>query len=379
MPDLDKEYQDYLDDQEYQHYQTASAQAANPRTVPDAASKAAAPGKQFLDQGMAEYHNNPIVKMQHAALGDPKKFTEAASSITGMGGLPAYLTGSMATRVGTNTVLGATQGAINNPEDRLGGGLMGGVAGFGASVAGEGGAKAADWGATKLMKAATGVRESDKAKRLLDLLGWGSRGNMTEQVNTALPGAEQKVQDTIGSIGHDFEGKPIQDAVSKVGNKFVNPDKGLPFESKEASYNQVRDISDKLAGTESYSPQALLKLKRASDWEGYTAAGNPATSLKAEIEQAQANQARQMLENATQGASKEALANEGALLSARTSLKKSENGNIPLSLNQLARSLMGGTAGMSAGAQALHKGVAKPLQGVVDPVVLQSLFNKAEQ
>ncbi len=375
----DAGYQEYKT--QYQQMRGAQTQAANPTQAPDAADKAAQggnPNAKPISLYAAAKGGSPGDLPDPGAQSDPVNRLKTTAKVgigAGMAlGGSALAGGGMLADAAVNAGGAGLQKYLSNKIDQNTDSMQG-VAGSAAlgglgSLALSGASKLSQWLGDKAMKSSIGLKDAPGVgTRLADMGVWGTKGMMADQVAEKLPEAENQVQSVIGGIPGSAPGNEIRDAVSAKGLKFLNPDTGLPFEGKETSYNQVRDLTDKMTQNQ-YSPQALLKLKRASDYEGYTASGNPATSLKAELEQAQANKARELLDNMSSGASKEALANEQALLLAKKPLEKA--GSIPSSLGALffqkAPALVGSTVGQAA-TKAGNVGEA-----VSDPQTLQGLF-----
>ncbi len=369
-----------------QHDAQTAVQAQNPQQIPDAVDKAAQGGKPNAQpisltmnkQFPSSYNGGGMTAT--AAQANPSANEGFAKVGTGLalggvaGAAADALGGGMAANAGANAGASGLQKYLSNLMDKnpdstqgvVGNAALGGAAGAAIS----GASNLAQWFGDKAMKSAVGIKDAPGAGTRLANMGiWGTKGQMADQVAQKLPDAENQVQAVIGDIQGSGSGAELRNAVSAKGTKFINPDTGLPFEGKETSYNQVRDLADSMT-QEQYSPAALLKLKRASDYEGYTASGNPATSLKAEMEQAQANKAREMLDNMSGGASKEALANEQALLLAKKPLDKANS--IPSSLGgllfQKAPALIGSYIGQAA-TKAGNVG-----EDVADPQTLQGLF-----
>lgn len=284
-------------------------------------------------------------------------------------------------RVGANAAGGAAAGAAQNPEEgqsRTGNAIAGGLGGGLASGLAEAGSGIGSKVADTLMKRSVGITRGENpglGNRLANQGLWGTKNQMANQVEQKLPQAEQRVQDAVNGAGDSWtpNDKIVGSLVDK-GKKYLNPDTQQPFPSNEDSYDQVAQLWDKSNQTKAYSPQALLKLKRASDDAAkYNTTGDPGAGFKAELAKAQGDAARGLLDKATKGATAEPLADEGALLSARKGLSKSSaNKGIGSILDLLPSSAV-----ESIGGQAAQKG-SDLASKVADPGILQALLAAAQ-
>lgn len=383
----DKAYQDYLDDHAYQQYLS-----------------------QHQSGGRAP--SNPIDRAK-AYLGP----MDIGKSVENLAGAQAYGPAkSVLGRIAQGAGLAGAQAAGSDPGDLKSKAASGGIAallGGGMSAAAEGvsavGSKLGDY----LMQRSVGMRKNTPGagNRLVDQGVWGTKNHMTSQVESKLPEAENTVQEIVSGLPDKADPSEISAAVASRGDKFVLPNgeippnvqpdaakvqsaaKGIsqlggyqpevPSSSYEAvtgrtQYGDPVSEARTTPGTPekkgSLSMQDVLGLKRQGDWVGYTNSGTPASSLDSELGRAQADASRSILERASGGASKDALADEQALILAKKALTKPETihqggpssiffGKVP------GQSLMGSTA-----AHAAQKG--GEFVGDATPKITQSLFGE---
>jgi hypothetical protein len=292
-------------------------------------------------------------------------------------------------RAGLNAIGGGLQGLIGKPEEggsRIDNALTGMKVGAGASVGmdaaakgaelvGRGGRGLADW----LMKGATGIRRAPEGvgNTLVDEGLLGSAAHMEDRARSKLPLAELDVQQAVKSIPQKTPSSTISSSISRMGDKYINPDTGMPFPGKEPYLQQVRDSASKVADMGELSADGLLKLKRASDWVARNNSGNVGASLDAEVNAAQADAARGALDNLSDGATAEALKREQALLYAKQALEKDPTTHTSLFGRTMFGKIPGASIVGSGAAQAIQKGVANPSrdlsQVLKDPKLIQTL------
>lgn len=376
-----KDYQDYL---EYQHYLQASAQAANPQVVPDAADKEAN-GKMpqnasLVPRGAAQQDIKDLQGM------DPRMkdaFAKGAVAI-GTGGLAAGeaagmgMLGRAAVNAGAMGLQKYLGNAIDKQQDRTQGvpasAAIGGVMSLGADAVGKTLGKLGDY----LMQKGVGMNKylPGAGTRLADQGLLGTKEMLKSQVAERLPQAESAVQDVIQGVPGRVDAQEISDALSSKGSKFILSSSGEAGPQLGSYLDKVKSAAEEFKsmgeGAE-LSPHDLLELKRQGDWLGYTASGTPATSLEAELGQTQADKARELLNTLSEGKSTEALANEQALVLARNALKKSDTIHQGMGSGLFFSKLPGqsiaatglGQTGVTLGRKATR---------IADPEVLQSLF-----
>lgn len=328
--------------QEYQsqrqHQAQAQVQAQNPQQIPDSADKVAQGNKPRAKSISLNGPGSANGMLRDITGQDPEKVWGQAVGSALLGATPGinklmpYLNGSgagpTAARIATNGAVGAAQGAINSPQDRLGGAETGALVGGGLGAGSE-----ALQGATRrlgdyLMQRGVGMRRYTPGvgTSLADQGIWGTAGRAENQVEAKLPGAEQAVQDTVNGLQGSIDSQPIADAILDKGGKFKMPG-GQPGPGMEQYLEKVSAAAEPFQsqgeGGE-LSPQDLLSLKRQGDWEGYTNSGNPATSLDSELGRAQANKSREMLNDLSGGKTQDVLGREQALILAKKSLERPE-------------------------------------------------------
>lgn len=336
------------------------------------------PKKGLTDEEMAA-HEAPqsYADKYNAKYGKPN----IGASIENMAGARLLAPAASAMgRIGQNIGMSGARAAGDTEGSLVDKAKAGGLAAFlggGLSAAGEGVSAAGNKLADYLMQKSVGMRKNTPGvgNRLVDQGVWGTQKGMANQMETKIPEAEEAVQGVVNGMEGSVPSASIADELSRKGQKFLNPDSGNPFPGKEASYGLVKDTAESVGGMGNLSPQALLKLKRASDYEGYTASGTPATSLKAELEQVQADKARGLLSEMSGGASKEALADEQALILANKALTKPETIHQGGGSSLFFGKVPGQSIGYSTAAHASQK-VAGNADKLVDPRLLQSLFGK---
>lgn len=325
-------------------------------------------------QDMPQGLKNGFAKV-FAGLGLGGAGSLATSGLTGIAGIAA--------RAGANAGSAGLQKYFSNILDKkqdpsegvVGNSLVGGGLSLGADAVSSGASKLADW----LQQAASGMTKyrPGVGNNLVDQGIWGTKNGMANQVAEALPAKEQEVQNAVAGISGNSDSQPISDAIRRLGEKFKLPSTGEVGANMSGYAQKVNDAADEFAsmgeGGE-LTPADLLATKRQGDWVGYTNSGNKATSLEADIGNAQADKAREMLSNMSDGETARKLADEQALILATKALTKPDS--IPNGLGAKAifmkvpgQSLLG-----SAAAQGLQKGVAGGANTLSDPRVLQSLF-----
>lgn len=306
-------------------------------------------------------------------------------SLGAVGRLATYLAGSAPRRIGVNTAIGAVRGAMKEPaegETRLGNAgseaaLSGGLAAGGEAI-GSGSSKVADW----LMQKASGMKKyiPGVGTRLVDQGLAGTKSMMANQVDEALPEAEKKVQGIVKGIPENIEPHSLKDAIMRQGDRFKLSTGEVPSNVKpymDKVRHTAESFSDLTGGK--MSAEDLLRIKRQGDWLGYSASGNPATSLEADMGRAQADEARNLLSGLSGGASKEALADEQALLLAKKGLNKPESIHSGIGSQAIFGKVPGESLFGSVGAQALQKGVSPAAKTAANPLALQGLLQMLEK
>lgn len=298
----------------------------------------------------------------------------AALSTDGLGAL-----GRASTNAGSAGLQKYLSNAVNNDSDRtqgVGGAMALGVGGsLTADAASAGSGKLADW----LQQAATGMTKYKPGigTNLINQGVWGTKNGMANQVSEMLPAKEQEVQQAVAGIKGNADAQAIGDAISRVGNKFSLPSTGDVAPNMEPYAQKVSDAAgayQSMGEGGELTPQDLLTAKRQGDWLGYTNSGTPATSLEAEIGQAQANKARSMLSDMSDGETARKLADEQALILAKKSLTKPDTIPNGLGAKAIFMKAPGQSLFGSMAAQGLQKGVAAPAGAVADPELMQTLF-----
>lgn len=280
--------------------------------------------------------------------------------------------------------------------------------GGGLAAGGEGAGKFLMKGADKAMQFAAGMRKNvpGVGNSLVDRGIVGTKGMISNQVDSALPGAEKKVQDLVSGLEGKIPAKTLgKEVESRLIGRHLNPEDGsvLPGPEAQNSAQAIRsrnaEISQgggyqpevppqQLSAEESYrgvtpdpgSPEVpgqygakgLLAMKRSGDYEGYTNAGNPATSTQAGIGRTQANVARETLANSSEGAVPDALKDEQALLLAKTALDKPETIHQGLGSSMFFGKVPGSSLAASTGAQMAQKGAQASQMAA--PGTLQALM-----
>lgn len=261
-----------------------------------------------------------------------------------------------------------TEGVVGNTA-------LGALTQGGLGVASKGATKLADW----LQQAASGMTKyrPGVGNNLVDQGIWGTKNSMANQVAEALPAKEQEVQDAVSSISGNSDVQPISDAISSLKGKFLQPSTGEAAPRMAGYAQKVSDAADEFSsmgeGGEA-TPQDLLSFKRQGDYDAYTNSGNKATSLEAEIGQAQADKAREMLSSLSDGETARKLADEQALILAKKSLTKPDSIPGGFGAKAFFMKLPGQSLFGSGSAQALQKGAAGGANALSDPRVIQSLF-----
>lgn len=362
----------------------------------EAEEAAAAPESSMLEKAMQMRHALQSGLIKGASLGNidipyGKEASEQHPVISGAG----EAGGAIASGIATGSALprgalslaaqGLGTGFAQKPEGedsleaRAGNaGTMGMVStalgGAGKAMSASGN-KLADW----LMQKSVGMRKNipGAGVRLVDQGVGGTKGMMQSQVSDKLPEAEARLQALLQGAPGKASADELSSAIAARGKRFQLPSGEVPgnvakdFESVQQAAGDIR----KLGGGQ-LSPQDLLSLKRQGDYVGYTASGNPATSLQAELGQTQADKAREMLSRMTEGASANALADEQALIMARKGLDRPESLGAGMSLRDAIYGKIPGSAPvLSGGAHASRKLVGKPGEKLSDPSTIQSLLN----
>jgi len=268
---------------------------------------------------------------------------------------------------------------ISGNSDRtqgVGGAMaLGGGSSLTADGLSAGAGKLADW----LQQAASGMTKYRPGigTNLINQGVWGTKNGMANQVSEMLPAKEQEVQQAVAGIKGNADAQGIGDAISRVGNKFNLPSTGGVAPGMEPYAQKVSDAAgayQSMGEGGELTPQDLLTAKRQGDWLGYTNSGTPATSLEAEIGQAQADKARSMLSDMSEGETARKLADEQALILAKKALTKPDAIPNGLGAKAIFMKAPGQSLFGSMAAQGLQKGVAAPAGAVSDPALMQTLF-----
>lgn len=281
-------------------------------------------------------------------------------------------------RTAINGLAGGAQGALQAPgegETRSGNALRGASLGTLLGGAGEAlsgiGSKVAD----KAMQYAVGMRKfiPGAGNRLVNQGLMGTKDALEGQVGRKLPEVESQVQDLVQSMPNKTPASELADSVSKVGNKFKLSDGTIP-DNVQPYADKVRSAAEGINKLGDRSAVDLLKLKRQGDYLGYTASGNPATSLEAELGQAQGDKARELLSSMSSGQTADKLADEQALILAKKALQKPESIHQGIGSNLIFHRIPGGSLLGSAGAQASQKGLGGIGNLLSNPYAIQLLL-----
>jgi hypothetical protein len=305
--------------------------------------------------------------------------------VTPVGGLAALSTDGLGVlgRASTNAGSAGLQKYLSNlvsgNSDRtqgVGGAMaLGGGGSLALDTASAGAGKLADW----LQQAASGMTKYKPGigTNLINQGVWGTKNGMANQVADMLPAKEQEVQQAVAGIKGNADAQDIGDAISRVGNKFKMPSTGDVSPGMDSYAQKVNDASDayqSMGEGGELTPQDLLTAKRQGDWLGYTNSGTPATSLEAEIGQEQADKARSMLSDMSEGETAKKLADEQALILAKKALTKPDSIPNGLGAKAIFMKAPGQSLFGSMAAQGLQKGVAAPAGAIADPELMQTLF-----
>lgn len=283
---LQKEYQDY---QEFQHYQQASSQAANPQTVPDAAQKASQPsGQPYLSPGETAT-DNYWTKVK-ARITDPNRWQSIANN-TGpsksnaigddlgaanlaipMGGAPKALQalsgylgkggiGPSIARIVANTALGGLQGGAQGALMGAGAGALGeavgGLIGSGKNVV-QTSRMAANRARTQdialeAIDEATGKLKSSEAENLSRYLG-----DKTIPIDTTkIRGISPQVDELLSA--HASKISPYGDIPSELNIPATDANKIRSLLDQEMTYKKLgpyAQTSETLARDAVIKPQA---------------------------------------------------------------------------------------------------------------------------
>lgn len=305
--------------------------------------------------------------------------------VTPVGGLAALSTdglgvlGKASTNAGSAGLQKYLSNLVNGDSDRtqgVGGAMaLGGGGSLALDGIAAGTGKLADW----LQQAAAGMTKYKPGigTNLINQGVWGTKNSMANQVADMLPAKEQEVQQAVAGIKGNADAQDIGDAISNVGNKFKMPSTGGVSPGMDSYAQKVNDAADayqSMGEGGELTPQDLLSAKRQGDWLGYTNSGTPATSLEAEIGQAQADKARSLLSDMSEGETARKLADEQALILAKKSLTKPDSIPNGLGAKAIFMKAPGQSLFGSMAAQGLQKGVAAPAGAVADPALMQTLF-----
>lgn len=257
---------------------------------------------------------------------------QIVNQYTGEGGgitaaVPMTLKGLLS-RTGEGAALGGIQGASQPAPDvmqRLKNSGMGALKGGGLALAAEPVAAGAGALGDELMTRAVGIKKAYPGTgRMLAKLGIGGTQNMmAQQVGQAFPKAEEELQNAVSSIPGTFPSADIADAIQKTRPSAALPSTGKIPAAQQPNVDKLNFLAQSardMGANGQLTPADLLHQKRAMDWEGYTAANTPGSSLEAGANRAGANKARSMLDAASDGATRDALAKEQALVQAQNGL-----------------------------------------------------------
>lgn len=385
-----KDWQEYQDYQEYQKSKGAGEQYGPGVPFDDSAGnklKSMLSGGQQAAPTSQDLRHPPSERVEGMA----PMAIPAGQAPAAMASLGEYLGGSgvgpAVSRIAANASLGGAQGAIHNPGDRLGGAERGAALSGALSTAGEGIAGMAGNAANKLMQWSAGMRKNNPAvgESLLDQGIWGTKGGMAGQVSSKLQEEEANLQELVGQLKGNVDSKELADAVAKHGEKFVSPS-GITLDSVAPDLEKVTQAAGQFdpsrigaeGPTRGLTPQDLLSFKRQGDWGGYTASGNPASATDSEIGRAIADKSRSLLSDMSDGATKETLGREQALIIAKKALEKPDTIHQGLGSGLFFGKIPGSALAGSAGAHLL-KDASYTAGTAADPIVLQSLFNEASK
>lgn len=236
-----------------------------------------------------------------------------------------------------------------------------------------------------LMQKAVGMRKyfPGIGNELIDQGLIGTKNRMASQVEEKLPEAEAKLQEIIKGVKGTHPASQIADDVALRGSRFTLPSGEVPS-NVLPELEKVRKASESIGSLGKYSggqlsAPDLLALKRQGNWLGYTAAGNPATSLEAELANTQASSAREALEKLTSGESKKALRVEEALLKAKTPLTKPDTISQGLGSAAIFSKVPGQSLGFSTAAQAAQKLGVPAAEFAANPLLYIGLFSDNPQ
>lgn len=359
--------------------------------APDAADKAATaskPSAVSLNTPHFPASYTPGGTPAQASIDNPEATKALANVGTGLalGGIGGAITGGIegvsgiAARAATNAGGAGLQkyfsnlmNGNNSSQGVTGNAILGG----GLSALGDSIAAPFKAGADKLMQYSVGMRKNipGVGTSLIDQGVMGTKNMMEDQVTTKLPEVEGKLQDLVKDLKGNIDAKDIGNAVSQKLKNFILPNGEIPANMQPA-VDKVRATAENLSQLgkgQGLSPQDVLSLKRQGDWLGYTASGNPATSLEAELGQAQADSARGLLSKTTEGASADALKQEQALILAKKALQKPESIHQGVGSSLFFGRVPGAGILGSTGAHAADA-AGNASSTMVSPQVLQSLF-----
>ena len=330
------------------------------------------------------------------AANDPKQVAEYTANAPQTaslyaGAMPVEGVGSLLGRAAIRSGIGAATGAASAPDgSRTAGAVTGGIAGPVLGAAGDTAASAggslADW----LSQKSVGIRKyiPGVGTRLLDQGVYGTKQGMEDTVRGALPGAEQAVQDAALGITSKFDPETFASAVQAKAKNYITPDSGDTL--NQAEIQKIHDTAERLrsmgsdsgestadvANTQQLTARDVLSLKRQADNDAYLASGNKGASLDAELAGVIGDTARSQLNEASGGATGEALANQQALIKAKQSLNRPETVRQGVPMSTLFGSSIGGGVGGLPGAAA-GAGVAQAARSPLVQSVTAKGLNEA--
>lgn len=323
----------------------------------------------------------PVAKMGYDAYTSPQGAQQMGlAMLPGASGAVEQGMGRLG-RVGMSSLQGGVSNvALHDPDaspaDKLKEFLVGGALGGGLGVGSQALGKVGDY----LMQKGAGLRKyiPGIGNTLANLGVWGTRSGMQESVPSKLAAEEGKLQDLVKELDGNVSSQTLADAVAAHGKRFQLPSGEIPPNvASEAS--KVRDTAAGLSqvGGGKLSAEDLLALKRQGDYLGYSASGNPATSLEADLGRAQADASRKGLHLLSEGSETTVpsiLKNEQALILANKALQKPETMHQGLGSSLLFgkvpfQNILGTTLGQAAD---------KTGKVLSDPNIRQSLFDLIE-
>lgn len=378
----------------FKAYKAFKAQQS--KVAPDAADQAAQ-GEKPNAQPVSLVNNKNFPSSYsmggmpaQAAQDNPEANKAFAKVGTGLavGGLGALATEGMSGAVGLAARTAANAGGSglqqyfgnlmdNKPATKgvgdaamLGGGMSLGLEGAGA-LAG----KFGDWAMQKSMATRGAKNYPGQGTALADAGVWGTKNMMANQVTRKLGDEEKNLKGIVGNLGGTYDSEPIAEGIMNRSQRFELPSTpGEAAPNMEGYLQKVKDAAESFRsqgeGGE-LTPQDLLAIKRQGDWLGYSNSGNPATSLEAELGRAQGDEARSILSNISDEATKNSLAKEQVLIRAKTQLDKPDTlsaGPMSLFSKMPGQGLIGSTGGQ------LGVKTGQGLSTIANPAVLQGLF-----